>query len=138
MKKIMIMEDDSRIAAALSLRLKAAGYKVLTAPDGFRGLTRSLHERPDLLLMDIWMPIGTGFSVAQRLDALGLAGIPFIFITASKLNGLKETATTLGASAFFEKPYDSTELLGAIAHALEPNTNLNHREAMSAEPWDRV
>lgn len=122
MKKIMIMEDDSRIAAALSLRLKAAGYKVQTAADGFRGLTRSLNERPDLLLMDIWMPVGTGFSVAQRLDALGLSGIPFIFITASKLQGLRETALCLGASAFFEKPYDSNELLGAIAQALEPQT----------------
>src|SRR5437588_110596 len=119
MKKIMIMEGDHRIAAALAVRLKAAGYEVLSAPDGFRGLTRSLLDRPDLLLMDIWMPVGTGFSVAQRLAALGLSGIPFIFITASKLKGLREAAMELGAAAFFEKPYDPQQLLGAIAQALE-------------------
>jgi CheY-like chemotaxis protein len=115
----MIMEDDHRIASALAVRLKAAGYEPLVAPDGFRGLTRSLTDRPDLLLMDIWMPVGTGFSVAQRLQDLGLTNVPFIFITASKLKGLKETAKQLGAAAFFEKPYDPEELLSAIAQALE-------------------
>ncbi len=118
MKKIMIMEDDTRIAAALAIRLEAAGYAVLTASDGFRGLTRMFEERPDLIVMDIWMPVGTGFSVAQRLQALGLAGIPMIFITASKLEGLRETAQKLGAAAFFEKPYDPNKLLAAIDKAL--------------------
>lgn len=129
MKKIMIMEDDPRIASALALRLKAAGYEVLAAPDGFRGLTRSLQDRPDLLLMDIWMPVGTGFSVAQRLEDFGLSDVPFIFITASKAKGLKETAKELGAAAFFEKPYDPQELLGAIAEALEPKTPSNESSA---------
>ena len=119
MKKIMIMEDDPRIATALAVRLEAAGYEVLTVPDGFRGLTATLEDPPDLLLMDIWMPVGTGFSVAQRLQALGMSGIPLIFITASKVAGLRDTAEKLGAVAFFEKPYDSQQLLGAIARALQ-------------------
>jgi two-component system copper resistance phosphate regulon response regulator CusR len=119
MKKIMIMEDDPRIATALAVRLEAAGYEVLTVPDGFRGLTATLEDPPDLLLMDIWMPVGTGFSVAQRLQALGMSGIPIIFITASKVAGLRNTAEKLGAVAFFEKPYDSQQLLGAIARALQ-------------------
>ena len=124
MKKILIMEDDARIAAALAIRLEAAGYEVLTSPDGYRGLSATVHNRPDLLVMDIWMPVGTGFSVAQRLQALGLSGIPIIFITASKLKGLKETAEQLGASAFFEKPYDPELLLSTIANALEPKSKL--------------
>jgi two-component system copper resistance phosphate regulon response regulator CusR len=119
MKKIMIMEDDPRIATALAVRLEAAGYEVLTVPDGFRGLTATLEDPPDLLLMDIWMPVGTGFSVAQRLQALGMSRIPIIFITASKVAGLRDTAEKLGAVAFFEKPYDSQQLLGAIARALQ-------------------
>jgi len=122
MKKIMIMEDDPRIATALAVRLEAAGYEVLTVPDGFRGLTATLEDPPDLLLMDIWMPVGTGFSVAQRLQALGMSGIPIIFITASKVAGLRDTAEKLGAVAFFEKPYDSQQLLGAIAQALQTKT----------------
>jgi DNA-binding response OmpR family regulator len=121
MKKILILEDDLRIAAALAIRLETAGYDVQTAPNGFQGLKLALVGKPDLIVMDIWMPIGVGFSVAQRLRALGLGGIPVIFITASKLKGLKETAVALGAVAFFEKPYDPQALLDEIAGHFKSN-----------------
>jgi CheY-like chemotaxis protein len=118
MKKILIIEDDSNIAAALAIRCEAAGYEVMRAADGFRGLQSAIHFLPDLILMDIWMPVGLGFSVAQRLQGLGLGGIPLIFITASKLKGLRETAESLGAVAFFEKPYDPEQLMYAIEVAV--------------------
>src|SRR5258708_15822485 len=117
-KSILIAEDDIRIAAALSIRLEAAGYEVLTATDGLQGLKIVLEYHPDLILTDIWMPVGLGFSVAQRLQDLGLGGIPIIFITASKQKGLRKIAKDLGAVGFFEKPYDSEQLLAAIASAL--------------------
>jgi CheY-like chemotaxis protein len=119
MKTILVVEDDVKIAAALSIRFEAAGYRTLRAPDGFRGLQIAVNDRPDLIVMDIWMPVGIGFSVAQRLRDLGLTGIPIIFITASKLKGLKETADELGGVAFFEKPYDPGELMQAVARALK-------------------
>jgi DNA-binding response OmpR family regulator len=118
MKKILIMEDDARIAAALAIRLAAAGYDVFTASDGVEGMQVAVKDRPELLLMDIWMPVGLGFSVAERLKDIGLGGIPIIFITASKLKGLRETAQGMGAVAFFEKPYDPEKLLAAVAQAL--------------------
>ena len=119
MKKILVMEDDAKIAAALAIRLEAAGYEVLTARDGFGGLKVALHDRPDLIVTDIWMPVGTGFSVAQRLRSLGLANIPIIYITASKLEGLRESAKELGAAAFLEKPYNPEQLLEVVSQALE-------------------
>lgn len=122
MKKILVLEDDPKIATALVVRLEAAGYEVLTAPDGVQGLKIALVHRPDLIVMDIWMPIGLGFSVAQRLRELGLASTPLIFITASRLKGLREAAAQLGAAGYFEKPYDPEELLSAIRQALERRT----------------
>ena len=118
-QKILIMEDDKKIATALGIRLEAAGYEVFTAGDGFEGLKLTRDRQPDLIIMDIWMPVGLGFSVAQRLKSLGFGHIPVIFITASKVKGLRQTATSLGAAAFFEKPYDPEELLLAVSKALE-------------------
>jgi DNA-binding response OmpR family regulator len=117
--KILIMEDDKKIATALGIRLEAAGYEVITAGDGFEGLKLARDRQPDLIIMDIWMPVGLGFSVAQRLKSLGLGHVPVIFITASKVKGLRQTAVGLGAAAFFEKPYNPDELLFAVSQALE-------------------
>jgi DNA-binding response OmpR family regulator len=114
MKKILVVEDDTKIAAALRIRLEAAGYEVVTAGDGFSGLKMTMTHTPHLILLDIMMPVGMGFSVAERLKDLGLGEIPIIFITASKRAGLRKTAQQLGAAGFFEKPYDAEELLSAI------------------------
>jgi DNA-binding response OmpR family regulator len=124
MKKVLVVEDDPKISAALKVRLSAAGYEVVTAADGFSGLRMTMTHRPDLLLLDIMMPIGMGFSVAERLKGLGLGEIPIIFITASKRAGLRKTAQQLGAAGFFEKPYDADELLAAVRIILEAQTKV--------------
>ena len=137
-KQILILEDDPRIATALSVRLGAAGYHVLTAGDGVRGLQLALQHQPDLIVMDIWMPVGLGFSVAQRLQSLGLSHIPIVIMTASKLDGLRAAAEDLGAVAFFEKPYDSGELLKTIARALNPDCSKQKAAANPNETQDSV
>jgi len=118
MKKILIVEDNPKIAAALSVRLKHAGYDVLTAADGLQGLKVAVVAKPDLIVSDIWMPAPIGFLTKDRLINLGLADVPVIYITASKKQDLKNIALEEGAAGFFEKPYDSNELLAFIAHAL--------------------
>src|SRR5439155_21241019 len=115
----LMREDDPKSAAALKVRLAAARYEVITAGDGFSGLKLAMGHKPDLILLDIMMPVGMGFSVAERLKDLGLGRIPIIFITASKRAGLRKTAQKLGAAGFFEKPYDAEELLAAINFILE-------------------
>ena len=119
MKKILVIEDDAKISAALRVRLGAAGYQVVSAADGFSGLKMAMSHQPDLILLDIMMPVGMGFSVAERLKDLGLGDIPIIFITASKRAGLRKMAQQLGAAGFFEKPYDAEELLAAISLILD-------------------
>ena len=122
MKKILVVDDDMNIASALAIRLQAAGYEPLTAISGLTALDLALHQKPDLIITDIWMPMGLGLSVAQRLRTLGLGTIPIIFMTASKLRGLRHAAINLGAVGFFEKPYEPQELLDAVSQALAANS----------------
>ena len=118
MKKVLILEDDARISTALAVRLRAAGYEVLTAVDPAFASMLAVTHRPDLIISDIWMPVAQGFTFARRLKSFGLENVPIIFITASKREGLWETAMSLGAVGFFEKPYDPQRLLACVQEAL--------------------
>lgn len=118
-RKILVIEDDKAVALALSVRLMANGYNVLSAHDAVTGLQTALQDRPDLIVLDICLPGGGGLVTAEWLRNSGLTeGIPFIFVTASKKPGLRERATELGAAGFFEKPFDAQELLTSIQIAL--------------------
>jgi two-component system response regulator GlrR len=117
-KTILVVDDDPNILMALQLRLKSNGYNVLTAPDGASALSLTGVMKPDLVITDIWMPVGVGFSLAFRLKQ-SMPDVPLIFLTASKQAELKNMAEQVGAAAFLEKPYDPEVLLAAISRALE-------------------
>ena len=119
MKKILIVEDDRRIALAVAVRLKANGYEVLTAFDAMAGLSLCVKYLPDLVILDISMPAGSGFDVAARIRNLSTtAGTPLIFMTASHNPEFLTQAAELGAVAFIQKPFDDGELLADVRHAL--------------------
>jgi len=118
--KILIAEDDADIKRSLSIRLEAMDYDVVLASDGLQGICTAVKERPDLLILDINMPAGDGFSILERIRThTDLPEIPAIFITASTLPDLRKFAMDLGAVAFFEKPYDSAELMATVKRTLE-------------------
>ncbi len=128
-KKILIVEDDAKILKALSIRLKAEGFDVIGATDGMSGTALARKEQPDLLLLDISMPAGGGFGVAQNVANMGpLAGTPMVFMTASKQPGLRDHADKLGAAGYIEKPFDTETLMSTIQAALA-------QEAGSDLPW---
>ena len=127
MKKILIIDDDKKGVAPLAIRLKHAGYEVLTAIDGIDGLKLAVHHHPDLIVMDIWMPGGTGILTAQRLKHFGMAEVPVIFLTASRKEDLWAIAEEVQPAAFFEKPYDSKELFDGIAVLLSRACPLTQR-----------
>jgi len=122
MKKILIVDDDKKGTAALAIRLKAAGYDVMTAASATEGLKQAVHRRPDLIVMDIWMPDGMGILAAQRLKHFGLAEVPVIFLTAGRKEELWPIVEEVKPAGFFEKPCDSKELIAAIATILAQNT----------------
>lgn len=120
MKRILIIEDDRKIALALTLRIKSAGYEATAAYDALTGVNAAVENPPDLVLLDIGLPVDNGFIVAGKIQALRPTPIPFIFITASKQPDFRQKAEELGAAGYFEKPYEAEELLAAIQNALNP------------------
>jgi len=123
-KKILIVDDERDIVKALMIRLQGAGYEVVTAFDGAQGVFMAHKEKPDLILLDIRMPAGNGFSVAQRLKrSMHTFTIPVIFLTGSPEKNAEEKAMALGARFYVKKPYDPEELLDAIKRALEKDSD---------------
>ena len=122
-KRILIVDDERDIVKALMIRLQGAGYDVVTAFDGAQGVFMAHKEKPDLIILDIRMPAGNGFSVAQRLKrSIHTFTIPVIFLTGSPDKDAEEKAMVLGARFYIKKPYDPEELLDAIRRALEENS----------------
>jgi DNA-binding response OmpR family regulator len=114
MKRILVIDDDKKTVAALSIRLSAAGYEVLSAHHGWEGLQVALRYRPDLILLDVWMPNEVGVLTAQRLKHFGLVHTPVIFLTSSPREEVWPLAREVDPAGFFEKPFDAKDLLASI------------------------
>ena len=125
-KKILIVDDERDIVKAVMIRLQGAGYEVVTAFDGAQGVFMAHKEKPDLIILDIRMPAGNGFSVAQRLKrSMHTFTIPVIFLTGSPEKNAEKKAMALGARFYIKKPYDPEELLDAVKRALEKDVDPN-------------
>ncbi len=114
MTRILIVEDDKRIAKALDYRLSLDGYTVSHAYDAVGAMTMLREWQPDLVLFDISLPGGTGFDVISRAKKAHGKVPPFFVITAHKDQGMREKALSLGAIEYFEKPFDGGELQSAV------------------------
>jgi DNA-binding response OmpR family regulator len=118
-RKILIVEDDEKLAKALALRINAAGFETSIANDGISGVRSAVKNRPDAVVLDISLPAGDGFAVAERIQANIPDPMPIIFLTASKRADFRQRAQDLGAVAFFEKPYEAEALLATIREVTE-------------------
>ena len=134
MKKILIVEDDQKIAMALSIRLKANGYNPSVASDAIAGPSQARAIKPDLILLDISMPGGNGFQLAETFRRMPeTSATPLIFITASKNPELMAKVIELGAIGLFEKPFNTEKLLGFIEDKFNRMTDLSRDGQRSAD-----
>jgi CheY-like chemotaxis protein len=118
--KILLVEDNKELSAAIIMRLKSYGYQTLQAPDAVSALSVAIKQQPDLAIVDINLPGGSGFTVMDRMaQSPECPDVPVIVATASKEAGLREKARQHGASAFLEKPFSADSLLTAIQDARE-------------------
>lgn len=118
-KLILVADDDKDLVTALSIRLKAAGYRVVGAHDGDEAFRQAQETRPNLIILDVRMPAGGGFTSIDRIKhSLVTRSIPVIFLTAFDDEEMREEARRLGAAGFFRKPFDDREFMGALEKVL--------------------
>ncbi len=117
-RKILVVDDEKDIAMALKIRLRDSGYDVLVAFDTVQAYVTAQKEQPDLIILDIFIPGGGGFVVAERLKkSLTTHHIPIIFLTG--ISGAEERAFRAGACSYLIKPYNPPVLLAEVKKALE-------------------
>jgi two-component system cell cycle response regulator DivK len=121
MPKILLVEDNEMNRDMLSRRLIRNGYEVSIAVDGQQGADMALSERPDLILMDMSLPVIDGWEATRRIKANhATRRIPVIALTAHAMAGDREKAMEVGCEDYDTKPVEISRLLGKIAALLKP------------------
>jgi len=120
MPKILLVEDNEMDRDMLSRRLVRNGYEVVIAVDGQQGADMALSEQPDLILMDMSLPVIDGWEATRRIKANDATRrIPVIALTAHAMAGDREKAIEVGCEDYDTKPVEMSRLLGKIAALLK-------------------
>lgn len=124
--RILVVDDESDIVSTVQYRLKFCEFDVITAYNGKEGLEKAANEKPDLILLDINMPVMDGHEMLERLkNHPDLKDIPVIMLTAYSDKRDIAKAAEFGIADYVTKPFDFTELMEKISTALENKTNNN-------------
>lgn len=114
-KCVLLVDDEPDILRTVVFRLKKAGYQIITAENGKTGLELARKERPDLILLDLRVPVMDGCEVCQRLKSDdNFKEIPVIFLTASMVDKITDKIKEFGAEDYIIKPFESEELLNKV------------------------
>lgn len=117
-KKILVVDDEQQLALAVKIRLQSRGYQVVTAHDGQQALELAAKEQPDLVLLDVLMPVMDGYSCLRELNTrFGRGKIPIIILTAR--DRMKDLFELEGIEDYVIKPFDHDDLLVRIDRAFK-------------------
>ena len=117
--KIMIVDDDPVLRHALHVRLRANNYEIVSACDGYSALALAQKEHPDLVLLDLGLPVCNGLTLLKLMrEFQELQNIPVIVLTARDPEANEMRSLKAGAVAFFQKPADNEELLSVVRMCL--------------------
>jgi two-component system, cell cycle response regulator DivK len=123
MAKILLVEDNEMNRDMLSRRLVRKGYEVVIAIDGQQGVALALSERPDLILMDMSLPVIDGWEATRQVRANDTTRkIPVIALTAHAMSGDREKAMEAGCDDYDTKPVEITRLLDKMTALLDSTT----------------
>jgi len=118
-KRILIVEDQEDNRMILRRLLSNAGYDLIEAVNGEDGVALALSERPDLILMDIQLPVIDGYEATRRIKMNAeLKSIPVIAVTSYALSGDEAKARAAGCDAYVAKPFSPRQLLAKVREYL--------------------
>ena len=118
--KILVAEDNRAMLQAISVRLESMGYTVVRAEDAYQAYAAALHEHPDVLVLDINLPAGDGFSIQSRLAQCGqFDADSVIYITGASPDEIAPRAAELGVREVLYKPFCTADLACAVRDAIE-------------------
>ena len=113
--KILLIEDNELNLDMLTRRLERKGFTVISAADGLSGIEKANQEKPELIIMDLSLPILDGWGAAKKLKAeIATKSIPIIALTAHAMKGDRQKALNAGCDEYDTKPVDFDRLLGKI------------------------
>ena len=122
MPKILLVEDNEDNRDMLARRLQRKGYTVVMAVDGIQGVEMAAAEQPDLVLMDMSLPVLDGWEATRRIKASpGSQSLPVIALTAHAMTGDREKAIAAGCDDYDIKPIEMDRLLAKIEELLGRN-----------------
>jgi two-component system cell cycle response regulator DivK len=114
-KRILVVEDQEDLRGVLRTLLAGTGYTVIEAADGQAGVAKALSERPDLILMDIQLPVLDGYDATRQIKASpDLKATPIIAVSSFAMKGDEEKARAAGCDHYVTKPYSPMQLLRII------------------------
>ena len=115
MKKLLLVEDNEMNRDMLSRRLARRGYEIVVATDGSQGVAEATRHLPDLIIMDMSLPVLDGWESTRALkEQPATRSIPVLALTAHAMAGERERALEAGCNDYDTKPVDFTRLLGKI------------------------
>jgi len=118
-KKILVVEDTEDNRQILRDLLTAAGYDMIEAHDGVEGVAKAREHRPDLILMDIQMPVMDGYEATRRIKAdPALKAIPVVAVTSYALSGDEDKARAAGCDGYVAKPFSPRQMLAKVREIL--------------------
>ena len=119
-RTILVVEDQEDNRQILRDLLANAGFEMIEAEDGVQAIAAASEHRPDLILMDIQLPMLDGYEATRRIKAdPALAAIPIIVVTSYALSGDEDKAKAAGCDAYVAKPYSPRALLAKINEYLQ-------------------
>jgi DNA-binding response OmpR family regulator len=120
-RKVLIVDDEPNIVTALEFLLRRSGYDVRLATNGAEALQQVDAYRPDVVLLDVMMPVRSGYEVCQRMrERPELADIKIVMLSAKGSEAEVNKGLSLGADLYITKPFSTQELVATIDRLFEP------------------